>query len=43
VISGYDCTTESALTKLFVLLGQYDDNEKVKTALNENLRGEITK
>ncbi|MBP5332882.1 MAG: type I asparaginase, partial [Bacteroidales bacterium] len=43
VISGYDYTTESALTKLFVLLGQYDDNAKVKTALNENLRGEITK
>ena len=43
VISGYDCTTESALTKLFVLLGQYQDNQQVKCALDENLRGEITK
>lgn len=43
VISGYDCTTESALTKLFVLLGQYGDNALVKSALNDNLRGEITK
>ncbi len=43
VLSGYDCTTESALSKLFCLLGQSDDSEWIKTRVVENLRGEISK
>ena len=43
VVSGYDSTTESALAKLFYLLGTFQDNEQVKTLLEEDLRGEISK
>jgi L-asparaginase len=43
VLSGYDCTTEGALAKLFHLLGQHDDNSTVKFSIEENLRGEISK
>lgn len=43
VISGHDITTESALGKLFYLMGSYSDNEKVKTLLEKNLKGEISK
>jgi len=43
VISGYDSTTESALAKLFVLMGRYSDNDKVRAALLEDLRGEISR
>lgn len=43
VLSGYDCTTEGALAKLFHLLGQYDDNSMVKLSIEKNLRGEISK
>ncbi|MEZ7953624.1 MAG: L-asparaginase 1, partial [Bacteroidales bacterium] len=42
VISGYDSTTEAALTKLFFLLGQENETQNVKIRLSENLRGEIT-
>lgn len=42
VVSGWDSTTESALGKLFVLLGQYDDNRQVKDQFQRNLCGEIT-
>jgi L-asparaginase len=42
VISGFDSTTEAALTKLFFLLGQEKDIQVVKKRLAENLRGEIT-
>jgi len=42
VIGGYDITVESALTKLFILLGEYSDNEMVKRMMSENLRGEIS-
>ena len=43
VISGHDTTTESALGKLFYLMGNYDDNAKVKALLEKNLKGEISK
>ena len=42
-VSGGDLTTEGALAKLFVLMGEYTDNEKVKALLGENMRGEISK
>lgn len=42
VIGGGDITTESALAKLFLLLGQYADNAKVKACFTENMRGEIS-
>ena len=43
VICGHDITTESALGKLFHLMGEYADNEQVKTLLEKNLKGEISK
>lgn len=42
VISGYDSTTESALGKLFYLMGKYKDNKDVAYFLTQDLRGEIT-
>ena len=43
VVSGSDITTESALAKLFHLMGKSGDNEWVKARLAENLMGEISK
>ena len=43
VVNGYDSTTESALGKLFYLLGEIDDNATVKSMLETDLRGEISK
>ena len=43
VINGYDTTTESALGKLFYLLGEIRDNATVKKMLETDLRGEISK
>ena len=43
VINGYDSTTESALGKLFYLLGVFETNDKVKAGLEMDLRGEISK
>ncbi|MHC1689419.1 MAG: asparaginase [Bacteroidales bacterium] len=42
VISGFDSTTEAALTKLFFILGQTDDIQEIKRMLQKNLRGEIS-
>lgn len=42
VISGKDITTESALTKLFYLLGIFNDSEDVKKYMSMPLRGEIS-
>jgi L-asparaginase len=42
VLSGYDSTTEAALTKLFFLLGQYDDNQDIKKLWQKNINGEIS-
>ena len=43
VINGYDSTTESALGKLFYLLGVFETNEQVKAGLEMDVRGEISK
>lgn len=42
VISGYDITTEAAVTKLMVILAQNLAHEEVKMLLNKSLKGEIT-
>ncbi len=43
VTNGYDSTTESALGKLFHLMGRYRNNAEVKIGLETDLRGEISK
>lgn len=43
VISGHDITTESALGKLFYLMGRYESNDVVKNLLGTDLKGEISK
>lgn len=43
VIDGYDSTTESALAKLFYLMGKSRDNDWVKAMMSRNLKGEISK
>ena len=43
VLNGFDSTTESALGKLFYLLGTFSTNEEVKACLEMDLRGEISK
>jgi L-asparaginase len=43
VVNGYDSTTESALGKLFHLLGRHAAEDSVKAGLENDLRGEISK
>ena len=43
VVNGYDTTTDSALGKLFYLLGEIEDNSTAKSMLETDLRGEISK
>jgi L-asparaginase len=42
VVSGFDSTTEAAVTKLMYLFGKYGNSEEVKKLLNKSLIGEIT-
>lgn len=42
VVNGYDSTTESALAKLFFLMGKSPDNEWVRQMMARNLKGEIS-
>ncbi|MBP7507525.1 MAG: asparaginase [Prolixibacteraceae bacterium] len=42
VISGYDMTTEAAVTKMMYLLGQGISLEEIRKSINKNMRGEIT-
>ena len=42
IVSGYDIITESAVTKMMHLLGNYKDVKTIKKLLKKSLRGEIT-
>lgn len=42
VVSGADITTEAAITKLMVLLGQEKDNQRLRTLLAQPLSGEMS-
>jgi L-asparaginase len=42
VVSGYDSTVESAVTKLMFLQSHYDDPDKVREMMKRNIRGEMS-
>ena len=42
VLSGYDSTVESAVTKLMYLQAKYDDADAVRAYMLKSIRGEIT-
>ncbi len=42
IISGFDMTVEATLTKLHYLLSQDLDVQSIRTAMMQNLRGELT-
>ncbi len=42
VLSGYDSTVESAVTKLMFLQSHYDDPDQVRKYMQRSIRGEIT-
>ena len=42
VVSGYDSTVESAVTKLMFLQAQFSDSELVRQYMQQSIRGEIT-
>ena len=42
IISGFDITTESAVTKLMFLLGHYQDPDLIRRELSRSFCGEIT-
>lgn len=43
IVSGYDSTVESAVTKLMFLQARHTDINIIRKLMNRNLRGEITK
>lgn len=42
VVSGYDSTVESAVTKLMFLQSHFDDPDKVREMMARSIRGEIS-
>jgi L-asparaginase len=42
ILSGWDLTTEAALTKLMVAFGNYSEEDEIKSILRKNWSGEMT-